>query len=164
MWPDRSPTAQARVSVQQQQQQQQQQQKNRMTFSSRIVSAADGSELWHLSRPATMVGELRPNTTSTYSRHGVADSGQKPSLAMGLGRKVSDNHMHLGHMKVVGYAAGFHGGGGGDSRDKVSAVIAEDEEMFEEEPSASFTVTGKSGIFRECSSHVSILVRILEVN
>ena len=149
MGPDRSPTAQARVSVQQQQQQQQQQ-KNRVTFSSRIVSAADGSELWHLSRPAAMVGELRPNTTSTYSRHGVADSGQKPSL--GLGRKVSDNHMHLGHMKVVGYAAGFHGGGGGDTRDKVSAVIAEDEEMFEEEPSASFTVTGKSGIFRESSS------------
>ena len=133
--PDRSPTTQVRISAQQQ--------KNRVTFSSRIVSAADGSELWHLSRPAG-VGELRPSTTSTSSRH-VPD-GQKPSM----GRKMSDNHMHFVHMKVVGYAAGFHGGGaGGDVRDKVSsAAIAEDEEMGEEEPAASFTITGKSGIFR----------------
>lgn len=133
--PDRSPTTQVRISAQQQ--------KNRVTFSSRIVSAADGSELWHLSRPA-VVGELRPNTTSTSSRH-IMD-GQKPSL----GRKVSDNHIHFGHMKVVGYAAGYHGGVGGDMRDKVSsAAIAEDEEIMEDEPSTSFTITGKSGIFRE---------------
>lgn len=131
---DRSPTTQVRISAQQQ--------RNRVTFNTRIVSAADGAELWHLSRLAG--GELRPNTTSTPSRHTV--DGQKASV----GRKVSDNNLHFGHMKVVGYATGFHGGGGGDMREKVSsAVIAEDEEMLEEEQPTSFTVTGKSGIFRK---------------
>lgn len=133
---DRSPGTQVRVSTQQQ--------RNRVTFNSRIISADDGTELWHLSRPG---GDLRPNTTSTPSRPLV--DGQKSSL----GRKVSDNNLHFGRMKVVGYAAGFHGGtGGGDLREKVSsAVIAEGEEMPEEEQPTSFTVTGKSGIFRECS-------------
>lgn len=130
---DRSPSTQVRISMQQQQ-------RNRVTFNSRIVSADDGTELWHLSRP--MGGDLRPNTTSTPSRPVV--DGQKSSL----GRKVSDNNLHFGRMKVVGYAAGFHGGGGaGDLRS--SAVIAEGEEMPEEEQPTSFTVTGKSGIFRE---------------
>ena len=135
--PSLPPNAQLRASAQ----------RNRVTFSSRIVSAADGSELWHLSRPA-VVGELRPSTTSTSSRH-VADA-QKSSL----GRKVSDNHLHFGHMKVVGYAAGFHGGGAGggaeQARDKMSSTaITEDEEVVAEEEMTSFAVTGKAGIFRE---------------
>ena len=136
---DRSPTTQVRISAQQQ--------RNRVTFNTRIVSAADGAELWHLSRPAG-AGELRPNTTSTPSRH--TGDGQKASV----GRKVSDNNLHYGRMKVVGYAAGFHGG---DMREKVSsAAIAEGEEMLEEEQPTSFTVTGKSGIFRECCWNTSI--------
>lgn len=141
---DRSPTTQVRISAQQQ--------RNRVTFNTRIVSAADGAELWHLSRPAGP-GELRPNTTSTPSRH--AADGQKASV----GRKVSDNNLHFGHMKVVGYAAGFHGGGGGDMREKVSsAAIAEGEEMLEEEQPTSFTVTGKSGIFREYCLNTKIVM------
>lgn len=133
---DRSPNTQARISMQQQQ-------RNRVTFNSRIVSVDDGSELWHLSRPAGR--DLRPNTTSTPSRPVIPD-GQKSSL----GRKVSDNNLHFGRMKVVGYAAGFHGGGGRDLREKVtSAVIAEGEEMPDEEQPTSFTITGKSEIFRK---------------
>ena len=135
---DRSPNvAQIRISMQQQQQQ-----RNRVTFNSRIVSADDGSELWHLSRPVG--GDLRPNTTSTPSRPVMEKSS--------LGRKVSDNNLHFGHniMKVVGYAAGFHGGAGRDLREKVSsAAIAEGEEMTDEEQPTSFTVTGKSEIFRK---------------
>lgn len=135
---ERSPTTQIRMSAQQ---------KNRVTFSSRIASAADTADLWPLSRAAAGGGETRPSTTSTSYRHNMADS-QKSSA----GRKAAEN---FGRMKVVGYAAGFHGnsagGGGGDLRDKVSAVIAEDEEMLEDEQTApaTFTVTGKSGIFRK---------------
>lgn len=133
---DRSPNAaQARISMQQQ--------RNRVTFNSRIISADDGSELWHLSRPVG--GDLRPSTTSTASRPVIIDS-QKSSL----GRKVSDNNLNFGHMKVVGYAAGFHGGGGRDLREKVSSTaIAEGEEMTDEDQPTSFTVTGKSEIFRK---------------
>ncbi len=143
---DRSPIMQARISAQNQ--------RNRVTFNSRIVSAADGTELWSLSRPSLIPGpstggtELRPSTTNT-SRHMIMDP-PKPTV----GRKVSDNSLHFGRMKVVGYAAGFHGVGGmsgaGDVREKVtSAVITEDEEVLDGEPSANFTVTGKSGFFRE---------------
>ena len=128
---DRSPTTQVRISGQQ---------KNRVTFNSRIVSAADGSD-WHLSKVTS--GDLRPSTTNTSLRQ--HPDGQKSSL----GRKVSDNNLHFGQMKVVGYAAGFHGGGGvGDLKDKMSAVIAEDDEV-PDDSSTYFTITGKSGIFRE---------------
>lgn len=127
---DRSPTTQLRISAQQQ--------KNRVTFNSRIVSAADGTELWPLARPPA-AGELRPNTTSTASRYNV--DIQKLSL----GRKVSDNNLHFGRMKVVGY-----GVGAGEMREKVSSgVITEDEELLEDVASTSFAVTGKSGFFRK---------------
>ncbi len=150
---ERSPTTQVRISAQQ---------KNRVTFSSRIVNAADGYEQWNLPRGSGGGGggggDMRPSTsTSTSLRHNP-DGGQKS-----IGRKISDNNLHLGRMKVVGYATGFHGvnsagggvggGSGGDLRDKMSTVIIEDEEELDEEPSASFTVTG---IFREYTYYTKL--------
>ena len=109
-----------------------------MSFSSRVVSAADSQEPWRLPRPSGV--ELRPNTTANSFRHDPTSKS--------VGRKISDYSLHLG---VVGYAAGIHGG---DSflRERNSATIAEDEELVDDD----FTVTGTSGFFRKISHCVTV--------
>lgn len=128
---DRSPTTQHRVSGQQ---------RNRVTFNSRVASAADNPEMWHHARVASgATGELRPSTTNISLR--PLDGQVKSSY--GVGRKVSEGSSFLGRMKVIGHAAGVHGGGG-----EVIYGIEEDNEV--EETPKSFAVTGKSGIVRKC--------------
>ena len=114
--------------------------RNRVTFSSRIVSAADSQpDTWRLPRPSG--SDLRPSTTTNTFR---ADPG-KP-----LVRKGSDHGLHYGRMKIVGHAAGIHGSESflKESRDKMANSIAEDDEVVEED-AVSNTITGTSGFFRE---------------
>ena len=106
-----------------------------MTFSSRILSAADGQQdQWKLlSKPSG--SDLRPNTTNTF----------RADVAKLVGRKTSDHSMSFpggGSMKVVGHAAGRDLGLGWSS-------IAEDDEEVLEEDNISFTITGTSGFFRK---------------
>jgi len=145
---DKSPTIQHRVSAQQ---------RGRVTFNSRVASAAaDDPEVWHYTRAISgAAGELRPSTTNTSLR---------PIEGHSISRKVSDSSTYfLGRMKVVGHAAGVHtssgvggggagggatGGGGLGGGGEMIYGIEEDDELSE--GSKSFTVTGKSGIVRKC--------------
>lgn len=127
---DRPPTTHQRISAQQ---------RNRVSFNSRIGSAAD-NDLWRIFSGA---GDLRPSTTNTSLRNFPIDTQQKLSYV--VGRKASDNNLHLGRMKVVGHAAGVHGASSGG---EMSSVIVEDEEM-DGDTTRSFTVMGKSGIVRK---------------
>ncbi len=110
--------------------------KSRVTFSSRVLSAADSQDPWKLPRPSG--SELRPSTTNSFRAE-----------ASRVGRRGSDHGLNFtgGTMKVVGHAAGF--------REKQSS-IAEDEEIPEEEEeeeeegeSSSFPVHVTSGFFRK---------------
>ena len=54
---DRSPTTQMKINAQQ---------KNRVTFNTRIVSAADNTDLWYSSRASGGGGDMRPSTTNNF--------------------------------------------------------------------------------------------------
>ena len=131
---ERSPTTQQRVSAQQ---------RNHVTFNSRIVSDAE-PDLWYYTRVFSGAGDLRPSTTNMSLRNIPVDNQQKASYI--VGRKVSDNNLLLGRMKVVGHATGVHGASSGGG--EMSSVIVEDEEL-EGDTTRSFTVMGKSGIVRK---------------
>ena len=120
--------------------------RNRVTFSSRIVSAADSQPDTWRALPRPPGADLRPSTTTNTFR---ADGGKS------LSRKGSEHGLHYGRMKIVGHAAGIHSSESfmKDSRDN---TIAEDDEVVEEE-AASNTIAGTSGFFREPSLLIQYL-------
>ena len=141
---ERSPPTQLRTSAQ----------KNRVTFNSRIVSAADSSRY---SRNTT---DQRPSSTTTAFRHGAEGTSRLAT------RKGSDHllnyRMKMGGGGAVGVARGKHSGvapgasGAGAGlqfselslRDRATNCIVEDDEAIDDE-STSFAVTGTSGFFRK---------------
>ena len=136
---EKSPPFQVRTSARE---------KNRVTFNSRIISGTDSQDSWKYPKTSGIGNsELRPSTTTNSFRH-TQDSSSKSSI----GRKTSDHAMHYyGRMKVVGHAAGHHGGGVLEtalSREKMANSIAEDDEILEDD-SLSFAVHGTSGFFRK---------------
>ena len=108
---DRPPSAQLRVSAQP---------KNRVTFNSRMNRAAN-YDIWPYISGAA---DQRPSTTSNLL---ISVNTPQQKLPYSIGRKVSDNNLHLGDMQVVGHAAGVHGGG---RCKELSSVIVEDEEIM----------------------------------
>ena len=135
---DRSPPTQLRTSA-----------KNRVTFNSRIVSAADTA------RYSRTTSDPRPSSTTTAFRHGPADGSSRLQA-----RKGSDHLLNY-RMKMGGVGRGVKhtaiGGSGASGmqyigemsyRDRVTNSIAEDDEALDEE-STSFAVTGTSGFFRK---------------
>lgn len=141
---ERSPPTQLRTSAQ----------KNRVTFNSRIVSAADSSRY---SRNTT---DQRPSSTTTAFRHGAEGTSRLAT------RKGSDHllnyRMKMGGGGAVGVARGKHssvapgasGAGAGlqfselSLRDRATNCIVEDDEAIDDE-TTSFAVTGTSGFFRK---------------
>lgn len=137
---DQSPPTQLRASAQ----------KNRVTFNSRIVSAADSG------RFSRTCADQRPSSTTTAFRHG-ADGTSRLQV-----RKGSDHLLNY-RMKMGGTVArtkhgvvgpsGHSGGVGvqfGDPgfRDRTTNCIVEDDEALDDE-AMSFAVTGTSGFFRK---------------
>lgn len=84
--------------------------------------------------PRPSGSDLRPNTSISAFR---------TDLQKSVGRRGTDLARP---MKVVGHAAGFHGGD--VLREKATMSIAEDDEVLEEENS-SFAITGTSGFLRK---------------
>ncbi len=118
--------------------------KNRVTFNSRIVSAADIPDTWK--NKFIMSEDMRPSTTSTACR--------QDGLSRLVGRKLSDHTMQLqycGKMKVVGHAAGHSGIDQTDvssSKERFTTSIAEGDEHADSDAPA-FTITGTAGFFRK---------------
>ncbi len=119
--------------------------KNRVTFNSRIISAADFQDTWK--NKVTMSEDIRPSTTSTSCRQ----DGPPKSV----GRKCSEQALQFyGNMTVVGHAAAHHGTviDRNDviditaSKDRFTVSIAEDSEHMDSDTQA-FTITGTSGLF-----------------
>lgn len=114
-------------------------QKNRVTFSSRMLSATDTQDPWKPPRPPIASGgDLRPSTTSTFIRSDVPKA---------VGRKISDHSLPFGRVKNIRHVSGslmsdF------SLRERAANCIAEDDETQEEDEN-SFTITGKSGFFRK---------------
>lgn len=155
---DRSPPTQLRTSAQ----------KNRVTFNSRIVSAADTA------RYSRTTSDPRPSSTTTAFRHGPNDGSSRLSA-----RKGSDHLLNY-RMKMGGVGRGVKhpaiGGGGsvgGASggqyisemgyRDRATNSIAEDDEALDDE-STSFAVTGTSGFFRKGMGTSNISSTIISIN
>ena len=114
-------------------------QKNRVTFSSRIVSATDSQDPWRPPRPPVASGgDMRPSTTSTFIRSDVP----KP-----VGRKISDHSLPFGRMKNIRHVTGIHASDF-SLRERTTNCIAEDDETQEGDENP-FTITGKSGFFRK---------------
>ena len=138
---ERSPPTQLRMSAQ----------RNRVTFNSRIVSAADSGRY---SRTST---DPRPSSTTTAFRYG-------PDVPSRLQMRKGSDHLFNYRMKMGGVTRGKHGtitmgtaaglGGAGlqfgelGYRDRATNCIAEDDEAMDDE-STSFAVTGTSGFFRK---------------
>lgn len=151
---DRSPPTQLRTSAQ----------KNRVTFNSRIVSAADTA------RYSRTTSDPRPSSTTTAFRHGPSDGSSRLQA-----RKGSDHLLNY-RMKMGGVGRGVKhtaiGGAGGASgmqyigemgyRDRATNSIAEDDEALDDE-STSFAVTGTSGFFRKGMGTIIKLVRSLQL-
>lgn len=139
---DKSFNAQHRVSAQQ---------RGRVTFNSRVASAADDPDVWShnrvISGAAVPGGDLRPSTTNIALR---PIEGQVKS-SYGMSRKVSESSSFFGRKKGIGHVAGAHGGGGafGGGGEMIYG-IEEDDELTD--GSRSFTVTGRSGIVRKLSA------------
>lgn len=116
--------------------------KNRVTFNSRIVSAADIPDTWKNNK-FIMSDDHRPSTSTSCRQDG-------PSRV--VGRKLSDHTMqYCGKMKIVGHAAGHSGVDRTEisaSKERFTTSIAEGDEHLDSD-TPTFTVTGTAGFFRK---------------
>ena len=142
---DRSPPTQLKTSAQS---------RNRVTFNSRVVSAADEQDSWRTLKPSGT--DLRPNTTTnSYRQHSTQEGSSR-----GIMRKMSDHSMSFGRMKIVGIGTGHHSfasstgsnvglSGLGSEYSRTNGIIAEDEEIIGDTEESSFTITGTSRFLRK---------------